>query len=130
MNTKEKQTIVLNLQLFGTILFVVSLVNSYILTYDEKLDVLGKKKIFSDKQAQTLSVFNRSLVFGLSILFLLTSYANTEIAKEKGENIESYQLQNVAAELSALASLIVLYVILSNFGTSDFNVSKIENPGI
>ena len=121
---------ILDAQLIGTILYIASLLLSYALTRDEKMDVLGKEKLFTDKQAQTLSVFNRSLVLGLTVLFLITSYINTDIAKEKGEDLESYQLQNRASELSVLSAVIVLYVILNNFGTSGFNVSKVENPNI
>ena len=130
MNTKQRQNMILDAQLIGTILYIASLLLSYALTRDEKMDVLGKEKLFTDKQAQTLSVFNRSLVLGLTVLFLITSYINTDIAKEKGEDLESYQLQNRASELSVLSAVIVLYVILNNFGTSGFNVSKVENPNI
>lgn len=130
MDTKQRQNTILDAQLLGTILYIISLLISYALTHDEKMDVLGKQKWFTDKQAQTLSVFNRSLVLGLTVLFLITSYINTEIAAEKGEDLESYQLQNRASELSVLSAVIVLYVILNNFGTSGFNVSKVENPNI
>ena len=120
MNTKQRQNMILDAQLIGTILYIASLLLSYALTRDVKMDVLGKEKLFTDKQAQTLSVFNRSLVLGLTVLFLITSYINTDIAKEKGEDLESYQLQNRASELSVLSAVIVLYVILNNFGTSGF----------
>ena len=128
MNELDKrQENLLNIQNIGSIVYILSLIISIYLTYDEKTK-LHNDRLLDDETAIKISTFNRFLVLILTFVFLITSYENTNIAKAKGKNLESYKMQNIASELSVLSAVIVLYIVLSNTGTDNFNVSKIENP--
>ena len=130
MNDLDKrQERLLNIQNIGSVVYIVSLILSIYLTYDEQTK-LHNERLLDDRTAIGLSTFNRTLVLILTFVFLFTSYENTSIAKAKGKDLSSYELQNRASELSVLSAVIVLYVILKNADTENFNVSKIENPAL
>ncbi len=58
----KKEIEVLDIQIIATIFFIISLIISTILTYDEKLKLINGKGFFKNKQAQKIALFNRILV--------------------------------------------------------------------
>lgn len=111
-----------NYQLIATFLYIISLFLSIILTYNDK------SKILDDKKARFLSIFNRVFVVSLTLTFLYINYKGKELAKENSQNLSAFNLQIMASELSVLASLIVLYVVISS---SDYSlVAGAENPNL
>ena len=118
----------LDYQLITTILFLGSLIISILITYDQKQELLNKPRIFTNKQANKYSIFNRFLVVGLSLSFLFINIRDKNIAKKYGKSLEFFNLQIGASELSVLAALIVLYVVLKTNGENYNIVSAIENP--
>lgn len=130
MNTQKQEVDLLDLQLIATIVYIGSLIISIFLTYNDKLDVLNLKKIFTEKQNRNLSIFNRFLVVILTFIFLYASYETRRLAKIKGENIENFNLQVMASELSLVSTLIVLYVVIKSQGEQYSIISGISNPNL
>ncbi len=126
--TKEEIQI-LDIQIIATILFIVSLLISIILTYDEKLKLINGKGLFGSKQAQRISLFNRILVVILAIAFVYGNYKTEKIAEaRKKKNVKYLKLQLLSGELSLIGSLIVLYIVYKNQGNENFGVADTENP--
>jgi len=125
---KNEEAKSLDYQLITTFLFLGSLIISILITYDQKQELLNKPRIFTNKQANKYSIFNRFLVVGLSLSFLFINIRDKNIAKKYGKSLEFFDLQIGASELSVLAAIIVLYVVLKTNGENYNIVSAIENP--
>lgn len=125
----KKEIEVLDIQIIATILFIVSLLISIILTYDEKLKLINGKGLFSSNQVQRISLFNRILVVILAIAFVYGNYVTEKIAEARRKNNVKYlKLQLFSGELSLIGSLIVLYIVYKNQGNENFGVADTENP--
>lgn len=125
----KKEIEVLDIQIIATILFIVSLLISIILTYDEKLKLIKDKGLFESSQAQKISLFNRILVVVLAIAFVYGNYVTEKIAEARQKNNVKYlKLQLFSGELSLIGSLIVLYIVYKNQGNENFGVADTENP--
>lgn len=127
MNTNKEETKILNIQLAATFFFIISLVISFLLTYNEKLKFTDKN-FFNENDENKLALFNRILVVVLSATFLYAAYQNRKIAKKKQEPLDSYSLQIFASELSTLAAVIALYIIITSYGENYTIIANIENP--
>lgn len=130
MNTEKRESDLLDLQIIATLVYIGSLILSIFLTYNDKMDVLNLKKIFTEKQSNGLSLFNRTLVVVLTAIFLYSSYENRELAKIKNEKLSNFNLQVYASWLSMLATIIVLYVIIDSQGSQYSIISGITNPNL
>ena len=126
----EKKIKILDGQMTASTLYILFLIISISLTYNEKLELLNKDTLYTRKQASCIAVFNRLLVLGLVLYYF---YANKELIKltEANNNDSSgLRTQLVASELSILAAIIVLYVVAKDFDSSTYGVSQISNPEI
>lgn len=130
MNTNDKEANLLNIQLWTTVIYIGSLFISIALTYDDKQKVQNRKGLFSKKQSGKLSIFNRSLVLLLTLSYLYISYNNVDLAKQKNQEIWPFNLQLFSSELSTLAAIIVLYVVLKTSGEQYSIVAGIGNPNL
>lgn len=130
MENNEKEINLLSIQVLTTIIYIGSLVISIYLTLDDKYNLQHRKRFFTKKQARNLSIFNRFLVVILTLSFLYISYENLKLSKEKGGDVSANRLQLTASELSTLATLIVLYVVIKTSGEEYSIISGIGNPNL
>lgn len=130
MKNNTKEIDLLTIQLWATIFYVGSLFISISLTYDEKEKLKNKSGIFSETQNQTMSIFNRWLVLFLTLSFLYVSYQNVKLNKQKSQKTWPFELQLFSSELSTIAAIIVLYVVIKTSGEQYSIVSGIENPNL
>ena len=128
MNTKKEEVDVLNIQIIATVIYILSLFISYILTYNDRYKTITNVSLLGKKKTRNLSVFNRVVVFIITIVFLYINYKNLEIAKKKKQNVKPFKLQLFASELTVIASLIVLYTVISS-GEYSITIGA-ENPGL
>lgn len=126
----NKEVNLLDIQIITTIIYIGSLVLSIYITYNDKLVLTNKKTIFTEKQAATYSIFNRSLVVVLTLIYLYISYQNNNIAKERGRNISATKLQLTASQLSFISTIIVLYVVITTSGQQYSIISGSGNPNL
>lgn len=126
MNKEEIK--LLDIQLIATLFFIGSLMLSYFLTYNDKFELIYNKRLISEAKNYKLSVFNRTLVVIISLVFLYTNYKDKQIAKNKNEATKSLNLQIAASELNIIAALIVLYVVISS---GEYSITTtVGNPNL
>lgn len=130
MKEDNKEAIILNIQLWTTVIYIGSLLISIALTYDDKQKVQNKNGFFSREQSNKISIFNRTLVLLLTFSYLYVSYKNIDLAEQKNQKIWPFQLQLFSSELSTIASIIVLYVVIKTAGEQYSIVAGIGNPNL
>lgn len=124
---KKEEIKYVNYQLIGLVLTLITTVTAIIITYNQKLDMEGKKKIFNSKQALKITKINRTTILLIGILFLYINYRLYKISKEEGEDLKSYKLQIAASSLTIISAIIALYVV---FMSNTETLSDVENPTI
>lgn len=112
MNNEE--TKLLDIQLIAISFYIASLFTSFIITYNDKLRTENKETILSNRTVNVISISNRVLIVILSLVFLYTNYKDRENAKNQNQPLEPFNLQIVASEITVLAALIVLYVVVTS----------------
>lgn len=130
MNTQKKQIELLTIQLWTTVIYLASLFISILLTYDDRQRLKNESAIFSKKQNNKISIFNRWFVLVLTLSYLYISYNNAKITKQKGQKTLPSNLQLLSSELSTIGAIIVLYVVIKTSGEEYSIVSGIENPNL
>lgn len=125
-NNNEAQ--ILELQIIATVIYVGSLFLSILLTYNDRQISLNQKRPLKNTQAATLSIFNRTLVVILTLVFLYTTYQSRENAKRQNQKIWPFDLQLYASELTLISTIIVLYVVIKTAGEQYAIVPGVSNP--
>lgn len=127
MNTKNEEELkLINGQIIGIIFFIVTLIVSLLLTYNEKLQKENKTSLFTNKKALDIAFLNRLIVVLLGLYFLYTSYKRKDLGNN---NLNNYiNLEIIASWLAFLASAIVFYIVFLNYNNPNFDVSEIEEP--
>ena len=127
MNTKNEEELkLINGQIIGIIFFIVTLIVSLLLTYNEKLQRENKPPLFTNKKALDIAFLNRFIVVLLGLYFLYTSYKRKDLGNN---NLNNYiNLEIIASWLAFLASAIVFYIVFLNYNNPNFDVSEIEEP--
>ena len=114
----NKEIKLLDYQNILSIIFIITIIISILLTYDEKLKLLNKK-LFDDKTAENLCI--------IALLIIYINVIDYKIGQEKGSNLNPLRHQVEASIFNAISALIVLYTVYEN---RNFNITSIENPTI
>ena len=127
MNTENEEELkLINGQIIGIIFFIVTLIVSLLLTYNEKLQKENKTSLFTNKKSLDIAFLNRLIVALLGLYFLYTSYKRKNL---ENNNLNNYiNLEIIASWLAFLASAIVFYIVFLNYNNPNFDVSEIEEP--
>ena len=127
MNTKNEEELkLINGQIIGIIFFIVTLIVSLLLTYNEKLQRENKPPLFTNKKALDIAFINRLIVVLLGLYFLYTSYKRKDLGNN---NLNNYiNLNIIPSWLVFLASAIVFYIVFLNYNNPNFDVPEIEEP--
>ena len=124
---KNEEIKYINYQLIGLFITLITTVIALAITYNQKLGLQHKQKLFNSKEALNITKMNRIIILLVGILFLYINYRLYQISKEEGEDLKSYKLQITASILIVIAGLIALYIVsLSSTET----LSDVENPNI
>lgn len=124
---KKEEIRTIDVQLIALTFTLITAFISIVITYNQKLQLEGKRTIFSPKESLKITLFNRKLILLLSFVFLFVNLVLLKISKEEGENLKPYQLQIIASILVIASGLIALYVVSLS---STENVADVENPVI
>lgn len=130
MDDKKKEENLLDLQIITTLVYIGSLILSIYITYNDKVTIANGKGFLSKKQNQNISIFNRTLVVVLTLIYLYISYENREIIEKKKGDRNAASLQVFASEISLVSTIIVLYVILKTSGEEYSIISGAGNPNL
>lgn len=122
---KEEELKAIDIQLVAIVLILISGFISFLITYNQKLNLEKKKTLFNSKQSFNLTLFNRIFALVLSFVFLYVNIKLYNISKEEGEDLKSYTLQIIASILVIISGIITLYIISLS---STENIVDVENP--
>lgn len=124
---KNEEIKYINYQITGLLVTLVTTVIAIIITYNQKLALQKRPKLFKSKQALKITTINRIIILCIGILFLYINYRLYKLAEEKQEDLTANKLQISASILVVISSIIALYVIsLSSTET----IADVENPNI
>ena len=130
MDDRKKEENLLDLQIITTLVYIGSLILSIYITYNDKVTIANGKGFLNKKQNQNISIFNRTLVVVLTLVYLYISYENRKIIEKKKGDRNAASLQVFASEISLVSTIIVLYVILKTSGEEYSIISGAGNPNL
>ena len=122
----NRQVSLLNAQLFIAFILAITLFTSFLLTYDEKLKLLNKKRLFTDQNSHYTNLLNRILFLLILIYNLYINYQQYELEKQKRSDLAPFRQQIYASILNTIAAVIILYVVYETLNTND-DITPIEN---
>ena len=105
MNNNEEKEL-LYLQIFGSILFIITIIISIILTINNIKNINHKKPIFNQKEENNISLTNRLIITIIAITFTFISYKFYE--KNKYGNNKNISKKELIASIFALVSALIL----------------------
>lgn len=127
MNNKNKEIKLINLSIIAITIFIITLLISLLLNYNEKLKLENKKFIFDEKQGIYISLINRTIVLIIALYFIYNSYIRQKIDNKDDFNSN---LELLAAFLAFISSFIAFYIVFINLNNNKFDVSEVEEPTI
>ena len=122
----EKEIELLNIDIATALMFIVTIIISIYLPYENRQDLLNRKRILNKKDDQYILLFNRLLVLIIVLIILYDNIEGYEIAKEKNKDLKPFKIQIFASILTVITALLILYVVFYNW--DDNSLSDIENP--
>lgn len=125
---QEKKLFIIDGQLIGAILYIVSLLISIVIIIDQRKSALNKERILTNSEAQSLALANKIFIFLLIIWFLYLNYKSYEFSKDTNQNTSSLKLQIFASFLSIISAIIGIYVVYTDFSNTNLQTAEIENP--
>ena len=127
MNNKNKEIKLINLSIIAITIFIITLLISLLLNYNEKLKLENKKLIFDEKQGIYISLINRTIVLIIALYFIYNSYIRQKIDNKDDFNSN---LELLGAFLAFISSFIAFYIVFINLNNNKFDVSEVEEPTI
>lgn len=119
MENKDIQLV--NLQMSSNIIFIGTVIVSFLLLYNRKLS-LSKKETFLDaKEKYTINLLNQLIVFGLTLIFLYIvyeRYKDNNNPKEKDLDL----LNLYSSILIVIGAIISLYVAYNSSSEEEENI--------
>lgn len=122
----EKEIELLNIDIATALMFIITIIISIYLTYENRQDLLNRKRILNKKDDQYILLFNRLLVLIIVLIILYDNIEGYEIAKEKNKDLKPFKIQIFASVLTVITALLILYVVFYNWNNN--SLSDIENP--
>ena len=127
MNNNKKETQLLYIQMYGSILFIITIIVSTILTYNNIKKNNNEKKIFSEYTENEINLTNRIVITILVIIFTYINYCFYQINKQKNKSNLSKQ-ELIASILTLISGLILLNTTIKSIEDNiNNNVTKINN---
>ncbi len=124
----QEDIFLIDLQLLSTFIFIVTTIISLILTYDEKLNLTNRKRMFTTRQTLDISYYNRIVILIVVLISLYVGYKNY-ISQEKNSVAEFKSgLLCGTNVLTLISAVIILYVSYLNRNDLNLTPSDIENP--
>lgn len=126
MKEKQKSKLI-DKQEVLTIIFIIALIISFFLLEDKKRELSHKKRLFNNKKAQDIALFQSILVLAISISFSFIRKNFYDISKFYNDNDTSdLFLQLKVSVLPIITAVVGLYIIIKNYN-NNLNAAEIEN---
>ena len=125
---QKKLDSILKGQLTGSAIYIVVLLLSIMILYNQMLAVEGKKRFLKVSTTENLNLLNRIVVLLLVLYFLYASYENIRLAKQQKKDTKYLNMQLFAALLTVVSAIIVLYVACEQSNKVFVPLAATENP--
>lgn len=123
VNNKKEEF--LYFQELATLGFILALFISFTLTYDKRMSLEGKKRLYTSKEAQNLALFQTILVFVVALTFLYINTQQYKLAKlSNNKDTNDLFLQIETSFLSIISAVIGLYIIFKNYRNNNLTISE------
>lgn len=136
MNNNDEEIKLINGQLIGTSIFIIALIISLIITYNEKLQKENKQPIFTNKESINIALINRIVLLILGGYFVYDAFRRKILAEENASNKNNKfneltsNLQITASWFAFISSVIILFIIILNYNNLNFDISGTEGDNI
>ena len=122
MNNNKKETQLLYIQMYGSILFIITIIVSTILTYNNIKKNNNEKRIFSEYTENEINLTNRIVITILVIIFTYINYCFYQINKQKNKsNLSKKEL--IASILSLISGFILLNTTIKCIENNTNNIN-------
>ena len=131
MNEQElqkDQLFIINGQLIGSILYILSFVATIIVIVNQRKVALNKDSFLTTEESQIIITLNKIFTLLLLLLFVYLDFKSKKLAKNTNQDTASLDLQIIASIISLVPALIGLYVVITDFTATNFQTAEIENP--
>lgn len=125
MNSNKKETQLLYIQMYGSILFIITIIVSTILTYNNIKKNTNEKKIFSEYTENEINLTNRIVITILVIIFTYINYCFYQINKQKNKSNLSKQ-ELIASILTLISGFILLNTTIKSIENNINNINNIN----
>lgn len=124
---EEQKSKLIDKQEVLTIIFIIALIISFFLLEDKRRELSHKKRLFNNKKAQDIALFQSILVLAISISFSFIRKNFYDISKFYNDNDTSdLFLQLKVSVLPIITAIVGLYIIIKNYN-NNLNAAEIEN---
>ena len=125
---KKEEIFLIDIQLISSTIFIIASIVSLLITYNEKLNITNRKKIFTNKEALNISFYNRIIILVVVVTSLYVGYKN--YINEENNTIAKYKSSLLLSTnvLTLISAIVILYVSYLNKTEQSLTVSDIENP--
>ena len=110
-NSTEDEIKVLDLQIFLSSVFIITILFSIFSTYNEKYNLEYNERIVDSNIIAKLTKINRIIGLFLLLGFLYVNYQTREFDRARGRNIKPDDLSIISSYFSITAGLITLYIV-------------------
>ena len=122
MNNNKKETQLLYIQMYGSILFIITIIVSTILTYNNIKKNNNEKRIFSEYTENEINLTNRIVITILVIIFTHINYCFYQINKQKNKSNLSKQ-ELIASILTLISGFILLNTTIKSIENNTNNIN-------
>lgn len=126
----NQQLFIIDGQLVGTILYIISLIISIIVIVNQRKRALNQEEFLTNEESQIITLINKIFIVLLILWFLYLNYKSYQLAKDTNQSTSSLKSQIFASFLSLTVALITLYVVATDFNNTNFQTAEIENSFI
>lgn len=126
MNNNQKETQLLYIQIYASIIFIITILLSIILTYNN----IKKKNgcpFFSKFLENNLTIINRIIITFLVIVFTYINYEFYIISKQKNNRDNIQKNEFIASIITLIADFILLYTTIKSV-YNDETFGDIDTP--
>lgn len=127
-SNRNENIFLIDLQLLATFVFIISSIISYLLTYNEKRNLTGNRRIFTTKQTLDIAYYNRIAILVVVLISLYVGYKNYQVQENDTRGKFKSGLLLSTNILTLISAVIILYVSYLNREDQSLNITDVENP--
>ncbi|MGE5455908.1 MAG: hypothetical protein ACM3O4_02210 [Ignavibacteriales bacterium] len=105
----EEKVKLIDYEIIATIIFIMATIVSVILLYNEKLDILNQKKLFSESESKTINIIRSTVILAIILFRQYINYRTKEVNAIEGQNPAPINLDIITSYFLIIAAIVALY---------------------